>query len=519
MKTQRLRRLISCLALCALLAGVMPFHAAAAQFRDVPASHPAAESIYRCVELGYFQGESASSFGLGKPMTRGNFMVVLNRFFDWEPVTPPKSASPTYKDVPAQSRYYTAVETAVANGALTAQLDLFRPDDSITREELAEILVRALGYSQLAGVVQELPIPYRDVRTNVGYITVAYDFSLIDGTSRSTFSPEQAATREELAMILTRLHDKLENPASWQNGVASSLSEIPDPAGTAITAVPALRLIAAGRPTLINTMDSAAAAEVREGVQQAGGAALLCVTGGPSSLNGDTAETAKLLVDAVNDGGYDGLYLDIGQIKGTQELPMTKLAAALGQALGDKSFYLVVAAPSWHGEDPDGYNYAALGASADKLVLRLPAYAVQENGIPVAPPEPLEELYFTLGQLRDTVDWNKLSILLTTTATLYYDGEDKGGISREELAALLAEESAVAYYSQRYGCRYVMAQVEERRVKHSALVWYLDEEGIQARARLAALFGVDQLFLESWDGLPRASDAPAETAGEAEAAE
>lgn len=518
MKKQRLRRLFSCLVLCAVLAGALPSNAAAAQFRDVPASHPAAESIYRCVDLGFFQGESASTFGLGKPMTRGNFMVVLNRFFGWEPAAP-SQAAPSYTDVPPQSRYYTAVETAVANGALTAQLDRFRPDDSITREELAEILIRTLGYSQLAGMVQELPIPYRDVRTNVGYITMAYDFSLIDGTDRFSFSPSQAASREELAVILTRLHDKLENPASWNHGTASSLREIPDSAKTGVTAVPALRLISTGQPTLLNTMEPSAAAEVREGVQQAGGTALLCVTGGPSSLNNDTAKTAEVLLNAVNEGGYDGLYLDIGQLKGSQELPMTHLAAQLSEIMGDKLFYLVVTAPSWHGETPDGYNYAALGVLADKLVLRLPAYDTLENGFPVAPAEPLEEIYFALGQLRDTVEWSKLSILLTTTPTLYIDGKVSDEISREDLNALLADESAAVYYSERFASRYVAAVVTENRIEHSAVAWYLDEEGVQARARLAALFGVDQLFIESWGNFPGAAEIPEETAEDAETAE
>ena len=513
MKRQYARRLFSCLVLCALLTGLLPARAEAApaQFRDVPASHPAAESIRRCVELGFFQGESSSVFGLGKPMTRGNFAVVLNRFFGWEPVIPPRFSPPTFKDVPSTSRYYTAVETAAAMGAITAQLDAFRPDDPITREETAEILIRTLGYSELAGMVQELPIPYRDVHTNLGYITVAYDFSLIDGTGHSTFSPRQAASREELAVILMRLYDKLEAPASWNQGMASSPEELPDPAEAAVTTIPALRLIFTGQPTLVNMMESSAAASLRGEVQSAGGQALLCVTGGPTSLNGGAAETAKVLADAVTQGGYDGLYLDIGELKSTQELPMTRLAAALAPALGDKLFYLAANAPSWHGETPDGYDYAALGASADKLVLRLPAYAAEENGLVVAPPEPLEEIYFALGQLRDTVDWDKLSILLTTTPTLYIDGKPSGEISRAELEELLKEETAVSYYSERYACRYAAAVLEDKGVQHNAVVWYLDAQGIQARARLAALFGVDQLFMESWAHMPPMAEEAGET--------
>ena len=40
---------------------------------------------------------------------------------------------------------YSAVETAYANGAITRQTDTFRPREPITREELAVMLVRAMG--------------------------------------------------------------------------------------------------------------------------------------------------------------------------------------------------------------------------------------------------------------------------------------------------------------------------------------------------------------------------------------
>ena len=100
---QQLHRAIACLALCALLAGAVPPASAAGQFQDVPASHPAAEAIQRCVELGFFQGESAARFGVGHSITRGAFVVAASRFFGWD--TKNVSKTPTYSDVPAGSSY------------------------------------------------------------------------------------------------------------------------------------------------------------------------------------------------------------------------------------------------------------------------------------------------------------------------------------------------------------------------------------------------------------------------------
>ncbi len=33
---------------------------------------------------GWFQGKSADTFGVGQPMTRSAFAVVLSRFFGWQ---------------------------------------------------------------------------------------------------------------------------------------------------------------------------------------------------------------------------------------------------------------------------------------------------------------------------------------------------------------------------------------------------------------------------------------------------
>ena len=123
---KRLQRAVSCLMLCALLISGMAAPASAAGFTDVPASHWAASSIQRCVELGFFQGETATRFGLGHQMTRAAFVVVLGRFFGWKTEKVTKS---TYGDVPANAWYAGAVEAAYANGAVTLQSGDFRPED------------------------------------------------------------------------------------------------------------------------------------------------------------------------------------------------------------------------------------------------------------------------------------------------------------------------------------------------------------------------------------------------------
>ena len=66
---RRLQWFCSCALLCALLVtAALPAPAAAAStgFSDVPESHWAADSIRRAVDLGLFQGQTPTRFGLGQ---------------------------------------------------------------------------------------------------------------------------------------------------------------------------------------------------------------------------------------------------------------------------------------------------------------------------------------------------------------------------------------------------------------------------------------------------------------------
>ena len=491
---QRLHRVIACLALCALLAGMVPPASAAGGFRDVPDSHPAAEAIRRCVELGFFQGESAARFGVGHSITRGAFVVAASRFFGWD--TKNVTKTPTYSDVPADAWCYGAVEAAAACGALSSQSDTFRPNDAITREELAVLLVRALGYETIAALAQDLATPFRDVRTNPGYIAMAYDFGLVSGGTRTHFSPNEPAAREDVAVILMELYDKLCAPAARSIGITGSEEGLPDLAGYETVGISAGRLMCTGKPAVPTTMEAGKAASLQETVHQAGAKALLHVVGGPTALNGDTDETVAVLVEAVEKGGYDGLMLE--KLKIAQEAAMSRLMRALRLALDGKLLYVIADAPAWDGTVYEGYNYGLIGENTDCLILRIASHKDLSGNVPTAPVEPLEEAYYALGELRGIIDGDKLALLVTTEGSLYLGSREAGGISQAEIRKLLAADGAKSYYSTRYNCAYATSVYE----KQDALVWYLNDRGVEARARLAGLFGVTRLCMGNLNDLP-----------------
>ena len=496
---KQLKRLLSCLVLCAMLAGGLAAPAAAAGFADVPASHWAAQDIHRCVELGFFQGESATRFGLCHQMTRAAFAVVLCRFFGWETSKP---TQPTYTDVPVSAWYAGAVQAAYEHGAITAQRSEFRPNDPITREELAVTLVRALGYGTIAGLAQDLPSTFQDVTTNAGYITMVCDLGLMDGISAASFAPSRTAPREQVAVILMRLYDKLHRAEPGKVGILSPGEPLPDLTGWEAVAVSGAHLLTAGGAKVTNTSSTEEAAEVRDAAHQSGAKALLYVEGGPTALNGTPAETAGCLAAAVRDGGYDGIVLDIPALKLAKETALVKLTQALKSALNGNLLYLVVEAPSWQGTRYDGYHYAALGKTADKLILRIASYEKADGQYPAAPVEPLEELYYALAELQGKVDSSKLSILMSTGASVWVNGKKNTTLTAEDLGELTASGNPREHYSSRYACAYLTGLSAE---KKPLIAWYLTPKSVEERVRFAKLFHVDQLVVDDLRQTPVAS--------------
>ena len=78
----------------------------------------------------------------------------------------------------------------------------FSPDKSVTRAELAAIMVRALGLSDKGGTA-----PFKDVRESdwfAGAVAKAHEYGLISGYEDGTFRPNETITRQEAVVILHR---------------------------------------------------------------------------------------------------------------------------------------------------------------------------------------------------------------------------------------------------------------------------------------------------------------------------
>ena len=161
----------------------------------------AVDYVYR---NGLFAGTSANTFSPGTPMTRGMFVTVLHRL-DGRPAS---DAGDGFDDVAdASAYYYDAVGWANANGIVTGYTDgTFRPDRSVTREEMAAIMHRYASYKgrdmQVSGDEFDA-FPDSDEVSSYAVAAMRWTVSneIIRG-SGGMLLPRNTATRAEVAQII-----------------------------------------------------------------------------------------------------------------------------------------------------------------------------------------------------------------------------------------------------------------------------------------------------------------------------
>lgn len=184
--------------LAAALSATLAPPVSAASYRDVPTGSSLASEVQKAVDYGLMGGYSATSFGYSDSITRGQFAAVLVRMMaktmNWGTETP---AQPSFTDVPASHTWYSAVETALSHDVVDGG-GSFRPDAPVTRAEMSEMLVRALGLKGAAAIEEkQASLPFTDVAKGKGYVAVAYQIGMTTGASATTFAPNATATRAQ----------------------------------------------------------------------------------------------------------------------------------------------------------------------------------------------------------------------------------------------------------------------------------------------------------------------------------
>ncbi|MDR3765633.1 MAG: S-layer homology domain-containing protein [Butyricicoccus sp.] len=161
--------------------------------------HPAVDYM---VENGMMNGTSATTFAPLASVTRGMMAQIL---YNMEGL--PMTSSPYFSDVALDAWYADAVGWVSAWDIMNGYGDSrFGPEDGVTREQIATILYQYASYKNYTQSSSGNLSAYRDAGQVSSWAQPAMRWAvyhgLISGTTSTTLSPQNIATRAEVAQIL-----------------------------------------------------------------------------------------------------------------------------------------------------------------------------------------------------------------------------------------------------------------------------------------------------------------------------
>ena len=391
-----MKRVLSVLTALTLMA-VLAIPSAGA-YSDIPASGTLSEEVWKAVDYGLMNGYSPDTFGYGDSMTRAQFLTVVGRMMGWFESTQTAEAQITpAMQVPQDisTTYWTAISDAVKYQVVDDDIP-FRPNAAVTRGEMAEILVRALGLKGAASIAEkEMSLPFTDVTSGKGYVAIAYAIGMTNGTSATTFSPNATATRAQAAAMLVRIYEKMETASGFVHGfyALSSYSQLSCASRMDAVSAGWSRMTWDGSTALLSTTSAnsneyyvpTGYSEVTDYMQSNSVKLHLSVfmdaSGGVRELLASPEGRTQAVAQIVNEltveyqtigrNPYSGVTIDFEGLRSAQKTDFTAFLQELSAQLDKlgKTLYVCVAPALTGGAYYDGYDYRAIGDLADKVIL------------------------------------------------------------------------------------------------------------------------------------------------------
>lgn len=541
-----MKRFYSCLLALSLTAALLAAPASAREYTDVPAESALAQEVQKAVDYGLMNGYSDSRFGYSDPMTRAQFTAVLVRMMGWEEAVP---ESPSYEDVEPENTWYAMIETAAAHDVAETG-GLFRPNAPVTRAEMAELLVRALGLKSAAeqlkvsgsGTYQELhgAIPFTDLpkEGEEGYVAVAYAIGLTKGTSASAFSPGETATRAQAAAMLVRIYEKLNRPTDPTHGfyAISSYSQLPLAQTLDVVSAGWSRMVWDGtQARLVTSRENGNEYYIPDGYEEVAGTVqdlhLSVFMNGQSLKDMLASEEGRTLAmrqivqevsrayDGLGRSPYSGVTIDFEGLRSSGKADFTAFLQELKRELDrlEKKLYVcvppVLASGSWY----DGYDYGAIGKLADKIILMAYDYDARDMSdfvggfyYQTAATAPVDQVYLGLKALTDEAAPEQV-LLGFSCKNVAWQIDEAGRLvsgkplypSTETVLARLAQPDTERGWSETYQQSYATYTTEDG---SRYFLWYQDGRSVETALRAAKLLGVNGVSLWRLGTLPMADD-------------
>ncbi len=538
-----MKKLIACLLTLALTASLMIPMASAAGYTDVPAASSLAGEVQKAVDYGLMNGYNATTFGYSDTMTRAQFVTVLDRMFGWPApfgeklsvyITAGMEISEDISDT-----YYQAIAHASCYDVIDRFVP-FRPNDPITRGEMAEMLVRALGLKSTAsglnsnrmfpGSDMTQHTPFTDLPDgNEGYISIAYTIGMTKGTSDTTFSPNATATRAQAAAMLVRMYEKLHQKTNFVHGfyaissysqldlaeemdaVSAGWSRMTWDGNTALLATTSANGNEYAIPSGYESVTEALAGKLNLSVFMEGQSLqnMLASESGRAQAVEQIVSELSVTYKAIGKNPYSGVTIDFEGFGRANRDAFTAFLSALDKEVEklNKSLYVCVApVPLGSSVYECAYDYKTIGTLADKVILMAHDYDPRNLDTYVngpgdvgkyyenCPTAPLNSIYLDLRDVTEQVDPAKV-VLAFSVRSIAWQIDENGylvsgkpvSVSPETVVKRLSQPDTEKGWDATYQQPYAIYTTEDG---SRYFLWYQDDESVETALNAAKLMGV-----------------------------
>lgn len=182
-------------------------------FVDVAAEDWYGDAVAAVYARGLMTGTAEDTFAPELAATRGMVVSILHRL-----AGSPTVSAEVFEDVTADDWYGQAVAWAASEGiASGTSAETFSPNAAVTREQLAALLCNFAAQQGMDTTARSDLSSFDDAETVSDWAQDAVSWAdaegLLAGTSATMLAPQGEATRAQLAAMLVRFSDYLENAA------------------------------------------------------------------------------------------------------------------------------------------------------------------------------------------------------------------------------------------------------------------------------------------------------------------
>lgn len=479
-------------------------HTVAAQsqlpFDDIASSY-AKQEIIDLYDKKILTGTSGRSFSPAASMTRAEFVTVLDRLLGLEQVASPITP---FTDVAKKAWYYGWIQAAVQLGiADGVSASLFAPAKPVSRQEAAVLLSRILKkQNNDTDVITGFADGARIAAWARPSAAAMRSLGLMNGDSNGFFRPEDPITRQETAVMIHRVLQNVKWAAElaskpkesiklgWQYAQTTQQYENNILQSNVNTLSPRWFFIEASGE-LSDHADPSLTAWAKKHNKKVwalvGNRSNRDMTHQLLSKSASRSALVSKLAAYAQKYGIDGLNIDFENVAPQDRAALTAFATELAKKLKAMNVTLSIDVSPDRGTDwTDAFDYAALGAQADYIVLM--GYDEHWGGSPVAGPN--ASLGFdeaAINKLVKAVPREKV-ILALPFYNRDWDLKKDGSVESSEFITLGQQNTIMGKYAikpkwdAKLG-QYTAAYMKNG-VKHQ--IWVEDGRSLSAKYKLAA---------------------------------